>query len=119
MTHILWTREDDLREAFPRTWVSFNANFFFWKTSFNFQSIAVLSALSGWSVPVTCCQNLDQKEMKITALTAWRETINIFQKYYHGARGILFLDHLLQLRTCFRHCTACELGESHYSLSLW
>ena len=33
-------REHDLREAFPRTWVSSNDNFL--KSIFNFQSIAEL-----------------------------------------------------------------------------
>ena len=37
---------------------------------------------------------LHQKEIKIT-FTAWRETINRSQKNYHGARGILLLDHPL------------------------
>ena len=43
------------------------------------RSWAILRALSDWSFQVTWCRSLDQKEIKIT-FTAWRETINRFQK---------------------------------------
>ena len=33
---------------------------------------------------------IDQKGIQLT-FTAWRESINIFHKYYHEARGILLL----------------------------
>ena len=55
---------------------------------------AIWRSLPDWSVRVTWCWSLDQKEIKIT-FTAWRETINRFQKNYHEARGILLLDHPL------------------------
>ena len=48
-------------------------------------SWAILRALPDWSVRVTWCQSLDQKEIKIT-FTAWHETIHRFQKniMWHG-----------------------------------
>ena len=43
----------------------------------------ILRALPDWSVRVTWRRSLDQKEIKIT-FTAWRETINRFQKIIMG-----------------------------------
>ena len=59
-----------------------------------FLSYFSLRELPDWSVRVTWCRNLGQKEVKI-AFTVWRETINRFQKKYHEARRILLLDHPL------------------------
>ena len=71
MTITTIPREDNIREAFPHSWVSFN-NLFLKSILVSVHSLATLRALPDWSVRVTWCRTFDQKEIKIT-FTAWRK----------------------------------------------